>query len=62
MSKKEILFTYFSDGNSIDFNPFSYTICPFQKNRRMMLDVYRDLVAFRASPTVFILDNTGKPL
>lgn len=62
INKKELFFTFHSDGTAHSFAPFKNIYDPFEKKKRYQLDVFRDLVAFRDSPTVFILDNTGHVL
>lgn len=62
MIKKELQFTYHSAGTYVTFSPFKNVVDPFEKRKRPQLDMYRDMVAFRNDPTVFILDNTGQIL
>lgn len=62
MIKKELTFTYFSDGTGFAFAPFNSVYDRAARKQRYMLDMYRDEVAFRNSPSVYILDNTGQPL
>lgn len=62
INKKELAFTIHSDGTYQSFAPFKNVYDPIEKKKRYQLDMFRDLVAFRDSPTVFILDNTGHVL
>lgn len=62
MVKREKRYTFFSDGNSYNFYPERFVYDMFEGKRRSALDFHKDLVAFRNSPTVFILDDTGKPV
>ena len=59
MIKKEMFFTFHSDGTYHPFNPFKQVYDTFAREKRPMLNMMRDIVAFRDSPTVFILDNKG---
>lgn len=60
MIKKELVFTFHSDGTYHSFNPFKQVYDTFAREKRHQLSMMRDLVVFRASPTVFILDNKGR--
>lgn len=60
MIKKEIRYTFFSDGTPHSFNPNKPVYVAGSKERRTQLDLHKELVKFRQSPTVFILDNKGK--
>ena len=60
--KKELLFSFVSDGTVHQFAAFKFIVCPYEKKKRHQLDMYRDMVEFRDSPTVYILDNTGNIL
>lgn len=62
INKKELTFTLFNAGTPHHFSPFKTAICPYEKRKRSLLDIHRDFVAQRNSPSVFILDNTGLPL
>ncbi len=62
ISKKELTFTLFNNGNAFDFSPFKNIICPYEKRKRPQLDFYRDFVKFMNSSTTFIVDNTGNVL
>ncbi len=62
INKKELSFTFHSDGTYQSFSPFKNVYDPFERKKRYLLDMYRDLVKFRDSPSVFILDNTGHVL
>lgn len=62
MVKREKRYTFFSDGNGYNFYPERNVYDIFQKRRRTALDFHKDLVKFRNSPSVFILDETGKPI
>lgn len=62
VNKKTLNFTFVSDGTATEFEAFKTIVCPFEQRKRTQLDFYRDLVAFRNSPSVFILDNTGNVL
>lgn len=62
INKKTLFFTLVSDGTPHQFEAFKSIVCPFEKKKRYQLDVYRDMVAFRNSPRVYILDNTGNIL
>ncbi len=62
MIKKELMFTFVSDGTAHAFQPFKQVYDPNKKQKRHQLDVMRDEVAFRNSPRVFIIDNTGHVL
>lgn len=60
MVKREKQYTFFSDGNSYSFYPNRSVYDIFQRRKRTALEFHQDLVEFRKSPTVFILDETGK--
>lgn len=62
MNKKELLFTFHSDGTYHTFSALKSIYDPYEKRKRNQLDMMRDLVAFRDSPTVFIVDSTGHVL
>ncbi|QDJ96302.1 hypothetical protein Xoosp13_115 [Xanthomonas phage Xoo-sp13] len=62
MIKKELIFTYHSDGTYFSFAPFKSVYDRQARKQRYQLDMYRDLVAERDSASVFILDNTGHEL
>lgn len=62
INKKELSFTFVSDGTPYTFAPLKSVVCPFEKRKRYQIDIYRDLVKFRNSPTVYIIDNTGSIL
>lgn len=62
INKKTLFFTLVSEGTPHQFEAFKTIVCPFEKKKRRQIDVYRDLVAFRDSPSVFIIDNTGNVL
>ena len=62
ITRKDLFFTFVSDGTPHEFSAFNMMLCPFQQKKRYALDVYRDWVAHRNSPTVYIVDNTGKIL
>lgn len=62
MVKREKQYTFFSDGNSYQFYPNRSVYDMFKRQKRTALEFHQSLVKFRASPTVFILDETGKPL
>lgn len=62
MIKKEMMFTFVADGTPMEFAAFKSVICPFDKKKKYQIDIYRELVAFRNSPTVYIIDNTGNIL
>lgn len=62
ITRKDLFFTFVSDGTPHEFSAFSMMLCPFQQKKRYAMDVYRDWVAHRNSPTVYILDNTGNIL
>lgn len=62
INKKELTFTFVSDGTAHAFSPFKSIICPYEKKKRYQLDIYRDIVAHRDSTRVYILDNTGNIL
>lgn len=59
MIKKELMFTFVSDGTAQAFQPFKPVYDPYEKKKRSQLDVMRDEVAFRNSPRCFIIDSTG---
>lgn len=60
MVKREKRYTFYSDGNSYNFYPSRIVFDMFEGKRRSALDFHKDLVTFRNSPTVFILDESGK--
>ena len=62
MVKREKRYTFFSDGNSYHFYPERNVYDIFKKRRRTALEFHADLVKFRNSPSVFIVDETGKPI
>ncbi len=61
MIKKELVFTFFSDGTPHAFAPHKEINDPFTKKRRYQVELMLDEVKHRNSPTVFILDNKGYP-
>lgn len=62
INKKTIFFTLVSEGTPHQFEAFKSVVCPFEKKKRYQIDIYRDYVTFRDSPSVYILDNTGNIL
>lgn len=57
--KKEIRFTLIADGTPHSFDPHRLVACPYERKKITQLNFYRNYVAFRDSPHVYILDNGG---
>lgn len=53
-------YSFFSQGNSYDFNPEKVTT--FNGQMTTMLEMHKDEVKHRKSKDVFILDGDGKRL
>lgn len=62
INKKTIFFTLVAEGTPHQFEAFKSVVCPFEKKKRYQIDIYRDYVTFRNSPSIYILDNTGNIL